>query len=171
VVQIPKIELLQDTEDGKKGDVVEVSQTAFDIYTRENMGRPVSESDEEVERIDEEVEQIGEELEEPKWAEEISDELDEAEERHPTWPAEETESGEKLIGEVVRTGEGPNGRLMVVQDALTDEKLTVWESKALQDLMDSVSAGDRVGLKFRGWRKSSAGREYQDIRHVHHSAG
>jgi len=117
-----------------------------------------------------EIERIGEELEEPTWAEEISEELDEAEERHPTWPGDETESGEKLIGEVVRTGEGPNGRLMVIQDARTDEKLTVWESKALQDLMEDVSAGDRVGLKFRGWRKSSAGQEYKDLRYVHHPA-
>jgi len=164
VVQIPKVELLQDTEDGKKGDIVELNQTAFDIYTRENMGRPVNESAEE-------VEQIGEELEEPDWAGEISDELDEAEERYPKWPGDETESGEKLIGEVVRTGEGPNGRLIVVQDAQTDKKLTVWESKALQDLMENVNAGDCVGLKFRGWRKSSAGQQYKDIQHVHHPAG
>jgi len=152
-------------ETRSKGEVVEdVGDAETDILTTNEMAETVSEPAEEVERI-------GEELEEPDWAGEISDELDEAEERYPTWPADETESGEKLIGEVVRTGEGPNGRLMVIQDAQTDRKLTVWESKALQDLMESVNAGDRVGLKFRGWRRSSAGQDYKDIRYVHHPAG
>jgi len=148
-----------------KGEIVEdVGDAETDILTTNEMAETVSEPVGE-------VEQIGEELEEPDWAEDISDELDEAEERHPTWPSEETESGEKLIGEVVRTGEGPNGRLMVIQDAQTDRKLTVWESKALQDLMDSVNAGDRVGLKFRGWRRSAAGQQYKDIQYVHRPAG
>jgi len=151
-------------ETRKKGEIVEdVGDAETDILTTNEMAETVSEP--------EEVEQIDEELEKPGWAGEISDELDEAEERHPKWPAEETESGEKLIGEVVRTGEGPNGRLMVIQDAQTDRKLTVWESKALQDLMESVSAGDRVGLKFRGWRKSSAGQRYKDIQYVHRPTG
>jgi len=152
-------------EPRSKGEIVEdVGDAETDILTTNEMAERVRESAEEVEQIDEE-------LETPGWAEDISEELDEAEERHPKWPAEETESGEKLIGEVVRTGEGPNGRLMVVQDAQTDRKLTVWESKALQDLMESVNAGDRVGLKFRGWRKSSAGQQYKDIQYVHHPAG
>jgi len=152
-------------ETRKKGEIVEdVGDAETDILTTNEMAESVRESAGEVEQIDEE-------LKKPGWAEEISDELDEAEERHPKWPGDETESGEKLIGEVVRTGEGPNGRLMVVQDAQTDRKLTVWESKALQDLMESVSAGDRVGLKFRGWRKSAAGQRYKDIQHVHHPAG
>jgi len=152
-------------ETRSKGEIVEdVGDAETDILTTNEMAERVRESAGEVEQIDEE-------LEKPDWAEDISEELDEAEERHPKWPAEETESGEKLIGEVVRTGEGPNGRLMVVQDAQTDRKLTVWESKALQDLMNSVSAGDRVGLKFRGWRKSSAGQRYKDIQHVHHPVG
>jgi len=152
-------------ETRSKGEIVEdVGDSEADILTANEMAETADESIGEVERI-------GEELEEPAWAEEISEELDEAEERHPTWPADETESGEKLIGEVVRIGEGPNGRLMVVQDVRTDEKLTVWESKALQDLMEDVSAGDRVGLKFRGWRKSSAGQDYKDIQSVHHPAG
>jgi len=150
-------------EPRKKGEIVEdVGDAETDILTTNEMAERVRESAEE---------QIDEELEKPGWAGEISDELDEAEERHPKWPGDETESGEKLIGEVVRTGEGPNGRLMVIQDAQTDRKLTVWESKALQDLMESVSAGDRVGLKFRGWRKSSAGQRYKDIQHVHHPVG
>jgi len=152
-------------EPRKKGEIVEdVGDAETDILTTNEMAECVRESAGEVEQIDEE-------LETPDWAGEISDELDEAEERHPKWPSEETESGEKLIGEVVRTGEGPNGRLMVVQDAQTDRKLTVWESKALQDLMESVSAGDRVGLKFRGWRKSAAGQRYKDIQYVRHPAG
>jgi len=152
-------------EPRKKGEIVEdVGDAETDILTTNEMAETVSESAEEVEQIDEE-------LEKPDWAGEISDKLDEAEERHPKWPGDETESGEKLIGEVVRTGEGPNGRLMVVQDAQTDRKLTVWESKALQDLMESVNAGDRVGLKFRGWRKSAAGQQYKDIQYVHHPAG
>jgi len=152
-------------EPRKKGEIVEdVGDAETDILTTNEMAEIAN-------RPAGEVEQIDEELEKPDWAEDISEELDEADERYPTWPAEETESGEKLIGEVVRTGEGPNGRLMVVQDAQTDRKLTVWESKALQDLMESVSAGDRVGLKFRGWRKSAAGQRYKDIQHVHHPAG
>jgi len=151
-------------EPRSKGDIVEdVGDAETDILTTNEMAEIVEPAGE--------VEQIDEELEKPGWAGEISDELDEAEERHPKWPGDETESGEKLIGEVVRTGEGPNGRLMVIQDAQTDRKLTVWESKALQDLMENVNAGDRVGLKFRGWRKSSAGQRYKDIQHVHHPAG
>jgi len=152
-------------EPRKKGEIVEdVGDAETDILTTNEMAEPLSEGAEEVKEIDKE-------LEKPDWAEDISEELDEAEERYPSWPSDETESGEKLIGEVVRTGEGPNGRLMVIQDAQTDRKLTVWESKALQDLMDSVNAGDRVGLKFRGWRKSSAGQRYKDIQYVHRPAG
>jgi len=159
-------------ETRSEGEIVEdVGDAETDILTTNEMAERVSQSDKEVERTDEEVERIDEELERPDWVGEISDELDEAEERHPEWPGDETESGEKLIGEVVRTGKGPNGRLMVIQDAQTDEKLTVWECKALHDLMESVNAGDRVGLKFRGWRKSSAGREYRDIQDVRHPAG
>jgi len=151
-------------EPRKKGEIVEdVGDAETDILTTNEMAESLSEGAEEVKQIDEE-------LEKPGWAEDISEELDEAEERYPTWPGDETESGEKLIGEVVRTGEGPNGRLIVVKDAQTNEKLTVWESKAIQDLMESVNAGDRVGLKFRGRRKSDAGREYKDIQHVHHPA-
>lgn len=166
---MPDLRVLQDGirvkgETRNEGEIVEgVDDSEADILTANEMAEIADEPVGEIERI-------GEELEEPTWAEEISEELDEAEERHPTWPGDETESGEKLIGEVVRTGEGPNGRLMVIQDARTDEKLTVWESKALQDLMEDVSAGDRVGLKFRGWRKSSAGQEYKDLRYVHHPA-
>lgn len=166
---MPDLRVLQDGirvkgETRNEGEIVEgVDDSETDILTANEMAEIADEPVGEIERI-------GEELEEPTWAEEISEELDEAEERHPTWPGDETESGEKLIGEVVRTGEGPNGRLMVIQDARTDEKLTVWESKALQDLMEDVSAGDRVGLKFRGWRKSSAGQEYKDLRYVHHPA-
>ncbi|KXA96831.1 hypothetical protein AKJ38_02500 [candidate division MSBL1 archaeon SCGC-AAA259I14] len=92
--------------------------------------------------------------------EELDGELDE-QSRSPAWRPEEV--GDQLLGEVTRTGRGPNGRLLEVQTP-EGEKYVLWEKVALQDLFDRVKAGDKIGVRFLGEEESSSGRSYYNYR-------
>ncbi|KXA97306.1 hypothetical protein AKJ38_01560 [candidate division MSBL1 archaeon SCGC-AAA259I14] len=92
--------------------------------------------------------------------EELESELDEPS-RAPAWRPEE--AGDQLLGEVTRTGRGPNGRLLEVKTQ-EGEKYVLWEKVALQDLFDRVKAGDRIGVRFLGEEESSSGRSYYNYR-------
>lgn len=100
-----------------------------------------------------------EEGEKEVW-EELESELDEPS-RAPSWQPEEP--GDQLLGEVIRTGEGPNGRLLEVETP-EGEKYVLWEKVALQDLFDRVKAGDKIGVRFMGEEESSSGRSYYNYR-------
>ncbi|KXA96650.1 hypothetical protein AKJ39_04320 [candidate division MSBL1 archaeon SCGC-AAA259J03] len=83
--------------------------------------------------------------------------------RAPTWRPEEV--GDQLLGEVTRTGRGPNGRLLEVRTP-EGEKYVLWERIALKDLFDRAEAGDRIGVRFLGVEESSSGRSYHNFRTV-----
>ncbi|KXA99552.1 hypothetical protein AKJ40_02865 [candidate division MSBL1 archaeon SCGC-AAA259M10] len=104
-------------------------------------------------------EERAEEGEEEVW-EELDSELDE-QSRAPAWRPEEV--GDQLLGEVTRTGRGPNGRLLEVKTP-EGEKYVLWEKVALQDLFDRVKAGDKIGVRFLGEEESSSGRSYHNYR-------
>ncbi|KXA92915.1 hypothetical protein AKJ64_01930, partial [candidate division MSBL1 archaeon SCGC-AAA259E17] len=78
---------------------------------------------------------------EPGVWEELEGELEEPS-RASTWQPEE--AGDQLLGEITRTGRGPNGRLLEVQTP-EGENYVLWERIALKDLFDRAEAGDRIG--------------------------
>ncbi|KXA96814.1 hypothetical protein AKJ38_02535, partial [candidate division MSBL1 archaeon SCGC-AAA259I14] len=137
-------EEIEDEMEIKSGDEVDTSS--------EDEGFP-----EEVSMPSEE--ERAEEGEEEVW-EELDSELDE-QSRAPAWRPEEV--GDQLLGEVTRTGRGPNGRLLEVQTP-EGEKYVLWEKVALQDLFDRVKAGDKIGVRFLGEEESSSGRSYHNYR-------
>ncbi|KXA90179.1 hypothetical protein AKJ40_01960 [candidate division MSBL1 archaeon SCGC-AAA259M10] len=92
--------------------------------------------------------------------EELESELEEPS-RSPAWRPEEV--GDQLLGEVTRTGRGPNGRLLEVRTP-EGEKYVLWEKVALKDLFDRVQAGDKIGVRFLGEEESSSGRSYYNYR-------
>lgn len=65
-----------------------------------------------------------------------------------------------LNGRVVRTGDGPNGKFIVVEEKDSDDKHTVWEHTALRSLLHSVKPKDLVSIKFEGQEKNKRGQNY-----------
>ncbi len=98
--------------------------------------------------------------EESVWKD-IERELDAEPSKAPKW--EPSEPGDQLLGEVVRTGKGPNGRLLEVETR-EGENYILWERVALKDLFDRANAGDKIGVRFLGKEESQSGRSYYNFR-------
>lgn len=64
---------------------------------------------------------------------------------------------------MIRTGEGPNGRLLEIKTP-DGEKHVLWERIALKDLFDRAEAGDRIGVRFLSEEESESGRSYYKYR-------
>jgi len=119
------------------------------------------------ERAEEEVPEIEEEIpeiEEPEdeWSQ-LSRDLDQKSQLPPKWNPERDnppEPGKTLFGTVKRTGSGPYGNFIVVEEKDTGEKRTVWEQTALTNLMEVASAGDRVAIRFEGLDTNPRGQKY-----------
>lgn len=92
---------------------------------------------------------------------ELEKELEREPSRAPAW--EPSEPGDQLLGEVTRTGRGPNGRLIEVETP-QGENYILWERVALKDLFDRVRAGDKIGVRFLGKEESASGRSYYNFR-------
>ncbi|KXA89836.1 hypothetical protein AKJ57_04825 [candidate division MSBL1 archaeon SCGC-AAA259A05] len=97
---------------------------------------------------------------EPGVWEELEGELEEPSRASTRQPEE---AGDQLLGEVTRTGRGPNGRLLEVQTP-EGENYVLWERIALKDLFDRAEAGDRIGVRFLGEEESSSGRSYYNFK-------
>jgi len=109
----------------------------------------------------EEVPEIGE-PEEDEWSR-LGKDLDEASQLPPKWNPERDnppEPGKSLFGTVKRTGSGPYGQFIVVEEKDTGEKHTVWEQTALTDLMEAANADDRVAVRFEGLDTNPRGQKY-----------
>ncbi len=91
----------------------------------------------------------------------IEKELNQEPSKAPKW--EPSEPGEQLLGEIIRTGKGPNGRFFEVKTP-EGENYIVWERVALEDMFDRADAGDKIGIRFLGKEESSSGRSYYNFR-------
>jgi len=99
---------------------------------------------------------------EDEWSQ-LGKDLDEASQLPPKWNPERDnppEPGKTLFGTVKRTGSGPYGQFIVVEEKDTKEKRTVWEQTALTGLMERVSADDRVAIRFEGVDTNPRGQKY-----------
>lgn len=92
---------------------------------------------------------------------ELEEKLDEKPPKSPAWRPSDPD--DQILGEVIRTGRGPNGRLLEVKTP-KGEKYVIWEKVALKDLFDRVDAGDKIGIRFLGEQESSSGRSYFNFR-------
>jgi len=103
-----------------------------------------------------------EEPEEDEWSQ-LEKDLEETPQLPPKWnPSRDDppEPGKTLLGTVKRTGSGPYGNFLVVEEKDTEEKHTVWEQTALTDLMERASADDRIAIRFEGLDTNPRGQKY-----------
>jgi len=109
----------------------------------------------------EEVPELGE-PEESEWKQ-LDKDLDRASQLPQKWNPERDnppEPGKTLFGTVKRTGSGPYGNFIVVEEKDTREKYTVWEQTALSDLMSQANADDRIAIRFEGLDTNPRGQKY-----------
>ena len=128
---------------GEKEETEQVKKTTKETPSQEP--EPVKTSKQSVENV---------------W-EDIKRELNSEPSKAPKW--EPSEPGDQLLGEVIRTGKGPNGRLIEVETP-QGENYILWERVTLKDLFDRANAGDKIGVRFLGKEESQSGRSYYNFR-------
>jgi len=162
----------------EKGEQYDVSQAVGETAVEKGYAQ-------EIEGIQEEVEEKPElELTESKEPEpeggDVWDQLDkEAKtktEKPPNW---NPEAGDRLHGNVVSTGQGPNSRFAEVEVAKNSVKarqkvgeeeyeeqtvqpgdnVLLWESTTLEDFFDQMKAGMKIAVHYEGKQKTSSGQK------------
>lgn len=161
-------EKIEESLEGKPADEVESGEK--EPEPPENLETPTEDKIEAVEKSPSEEETFEEtptpeisksESSEEKVWKELERELEGERSRAPAW--EPQEPGDQVMGEVIRTGRGPNGRLMELKTPEGNNYI-IWEKVALKDLFDRADAGDKVGVRFLGKEESSSGRSYYNFR-------
>ncbi len=156
--KMAKVRLNQDCKRGSKGDIIDLEGTELDVLTSEGIAEVVEEEEDIAEAP--EIENIGEEN---VWSE-IENELDNPEEREfpQKWIPEEDGNPEKLIGEVERTTETQYGPAAIIETT-GGETWTIFSGRrALEDFLENVERGDKVGVKYLGQEKSESGQAYHN---------
>jgi len=165
----------------EEGKTYEVNQELADKvesagYASEKIGKKA----EELPEIEIEEEEEGEEVQIEPGEGDVWDQLDKEaktqREKPPNW---NPETGDKLHGTVISTGQGPNSRFVEVEVAKNSVKarqkvgeeeyeeqtvqpgdnVLLWESTTLEDFFDQVKAGMKIAVHYEGKQKTSSGQK------------